>query len=132
MKENIAPGVTVRCCEAYEEVRLGDTGRVIKVGMNSSIPRPAIAQRKSQMTSSKAHRQILLQPSIVLMFFSLPPQVDNDGLHDLNVQANWQQKGGSYWVRFANCELLATETAGMTTFKQGDRVRVKRSVSTPK
>ena len=60
-------------------------------------------------------------------------QIDNDGLHDLNVQANWQQMGETYWVRYANCELLkGTETTGATTFKPGDKVKVKRSVSKPK
>lgn len=59
--------------------------------------------------------------------------MDNDGLHDLNVQANWQQKGGTYWVRFCHCELLGDiETAGVMAFKQGDKIRVKRSVTTPK
>ena len=60
-------------------------------------------------------------------------QVDNDGLHDLNVQANWQQKGGTYWVRFCHCEMLGdVETAGVMAFKPGDKIRVKRAVTTPK
>ena len=60
-------------------------------------------------------------------------QVDNDGLHDLNVQANWQQKGGTYWVRFCHCELLGDiDTAGVMAFKPGDKIRVKRAVTTPK
>jgi len=59
--------------------------------------------------------------------------VDNDGLHDLNVQANWQQKGGTYWVRFCHCELLGDiDVAGVMTFKPGDKVRVKASVAVPK
>lgn len=32
-------------------------------------------------------------------------KVDNDGLHDLNVFANWQRKAGNYWVRFVHVEL---------------------------
>ena len=60
-------------------------------------------------------------------------QVDNDGLNDLNVQANWQQKGGTYWVRFGHCELLGDiDAAGVLAFKAGDKVRVKRLVATPK
>ena len=59
--------------------------------------------------------------------------MDSDGLHDLNVQANWQQKGGTYWVRFCHCELLGDiDAAGVLAFKPGDKVRVKRTVSTPK
>ena len=61
------------------------------------------------------------------------PQIDNDGLHDLNVQANWQEKGSTYWVRFINIDLIGgMETSGAANFKQGDKVRVKRSVITPK
>ena len=59
--------------------------------------------------------------------------MDNDGLHDLNVQANWQQKGGTYWVRFSHCELMVdVNSSGVVTFKAGDRVRVKPSVAVPK
>ena len=32
VKNNIAVGLTVRCCESYRKVRLGDIGRVTKVG----------------------------------------------------------------------------------------------------
>lgn len=36
-------------------------------------------------------------------------KVDNDGLHDLNVFAKWQRKGGNYWVRFVHIELRNSE-----------------------
>ena len=32
-------------------------------------------------------------------------KIDNDGLHDLNVLAHWQRKGGTYWLRFVHVEL---------------------------
>ncbi|XP_064405631.1 E3 ubiquitin-protein ligase HERC2-like [Halichondria panicea] len=60
-------------------------------------------------------------------------KVDSDGLQDLNVQANWQQKGGTYWVRFCHCELLGDiEAPEVLSFKPGDKVRGKRAVITPK
>ena len=31
VRDNLAVGMMVKCCEAYEEVRLGDVGRVMKV-----------------------------------------------------------------------------------------------------
>ena len=31
VRDNISMGMMVRCCEGYEEVRLGDIGRVMKV-----------------------------------------------------------------------------------------------------
>lgn len=31
MRDKIAVGMMVKCCESYEEVRQGDTGRVTKV-----------------------------------------------------------------------------------------------------
>lgn len=33
-------------------------------------------------------------------------KLDRDGLHDLNVQCDWQQKGGTYWVRYIHIELI--------------------------
>lgn len=36
VKENIKVGVMVKCCEAYEEVRHGDIGRVMKVSIRIS------------------------------------------------------------------------------------------------
>ncbi|CAH1268469.1 HERC2 [Branchiostoma lanceolatum] len=61
-------------------------------------------------------------------------KLDRDGLHDLNVQADWQLKGGTYWVRYIHVELLghSTNPAPGSTVKVGDKVRVKRSVTTPK
>ena len=41
-----------------------------------------------------------------------PLQLDRDGLDDLNVQVNWQRKGGTYWVRYVHVELLGFDTAG--------------------
>jgi len=37
-------------------------------------------------------------------------KLDRDGLHDLNVQCDWQQKGGTYWVRYIHVELLGKFT----------------------
>ncbi|KAI8508669.1 E3 ubiquitin-protein ligase herc2, partial [Branchiostoma belcheri] len=61
-------------------------------------------------------------------------KLDRDGLHDLNVQADWQLKGGTYWVRYIHVELLghSTNPAPGSAVKVGDKVRVKRSVTTPK
>ncbi|XP_052796353.1 E3 ubiquitin-protein ligase HERC2-like isoform X2 [Mya arenaria] len=57
-------------------------------------------------------------------------KLDRDGLQDLNIQADWQQKGGTYWVRYVHVEILGYTSAG-TTMKVGDKVRVKPSVTTP-
>lgn len=32
-------------------------------------------------------------------------QLDRDGLQDLNIQADWQRKGGTYWVRYVHVEI---------------------------
>ncbi|XP_048243824.1 E3 ubiquitin-protein ligase HERC2-like isoform X1 [Haliotis rufescens] len=66
-------------------------------------------------------------------------KLDRDGLHDLNIQADWQRKNGTYWVRYIHVELLGFTniTSGNRTefgsqnIKVGDKVRVKPSVSTP-
>ena len=37
VKENIKVGMMVKCCEAYEEVRHGDIGRVMKVSTKINL-----------------------------------------------------------------------------------------------
>ncbi|KAM4682548.1 E3 ubiquitin-protein ligase HERC2 isoform 7-T7 [Amazona ochrocephala] len=60
-------------------------------------------------------------------------KLDRDGLHDLNVQCDWQQKGGTYWVRYIHVELLGfPPQSSACHIKIGDKVRVKSSVTTPK
>jgi hypothetical protein len=34
-------------------------------------------------------------------------KLDRDGLHDLNMQVDWQRKGGTYWVRINHHFALA-------------------------
>ncbi len=69
-------------------------------------------------------------------------KLDRDGLHDLNVQVDWQRKGGTYWVRYIHVELLSQPASSSSGYclggggsggvRVGDRVRVKPSVATPK
>ncbi|XP_062251671.1 LOW QUALITY PROTEIN: E3 ubiquitin-protein ligase HERC2 [Platichthys flesus] len=60
-------------------------------------------------------------------------KLDRDGLHDLNVQCDWQQKGGTYWVRYIHIELLGfPPQTSPSHIKIGDKVRVKPTVTTPK
>ncbi|KAF4026258.1 hypothetical protein G4228_018565 [Cervus hanglu yarkandensis] len=60
-------------------------------------------------------------------------KLDRDGLHDLNVQCDWQQKGGTYWVRYIHVELIGyPPPSSPSHIKIGDKVRVKASVTTPK
>ncbi|XP_075155337.1 E3 ubiquitin-protein ligase HERC2 [Haematobia irritans] len=58
----VCPGMVVRCCRDFEEIKQGDIGTVLKV--------------------------------------------DTEGLHDLNVQVDWQLHGNTYWVCFVHIELL--------------------------
>ncbi|XP_059922232.1 E3 ubiquitin-protein ligase HERC2 isoform X1 [Gadus macrocephalus] len=60
-------------------------------------------------------------------------KLDRDGLHDLNVQCDWQQKGGTYWVRYIHTELVGfPPQSSPSHIKIGDKVRVKPTVTTPK
>ncbi|XP_027882785.1 E3 ubiquitin-protein ligase HERC2 isoform X2 [Xiphophorus couchianus] len=60
-------------------------------------------------------------------------KLDRDGLHDLNVQCDWQQKGGTYWVRYIHIELIGfPPQSSPSHIKIGDKVRVKPTVTTPK
>ncbi|XP_077983839.1 E3 ubiquitin-protein ligase HERC2-like [Glandiceps talaboti] len=61
-------------------------------------------------------------------------KLDRDGLHDLNVQSDWQRKGGTYWVRYIHVELLGHnfQIPANCNIKVGDRVRVRQSVAAPK
>ncbi|KAK9747381.1 Regulator of chromosome condensation (RCC1) repeat [Popillia japonica] len=61
-------------------------------------------------------------------------KIDREGLHDLNLQVNWQQRVSTYWVRFIHIELLGFPPALPTPppIKVGDKVRVKPTISTPR
>ncbi|CAH0559020.1 unnamed protein product [Brassicogethes aeneus] len=90
VRDNVEVGMLVRCCKSYEEVQLGDIGKVNKI--------------------------------------------DREGLHDLNLQINWQHKVSTYWVRFIHVELLGFPPSLPTpsTIKVGDKVRVKPNITTPR
>lgn len=54
-------------------------------------------------------------------------------------QVEWQQKGGTYWVRYVHVEIIGFVNPNTSKTKStptgvrvGDRVRVKASVATPK
>ncbi len=38
VRDCISMGMMVRCCEGYKEVRLGDIGRIMKVGVQVHVP----------------------------------------------------------------------------------------------
>ncbi|KAL1491483.1 hypothetical protein ABEB36_012074 [Hypothenemus hampei] len=90
VRDNVEVGMLVRCCKNYEEVQLGDIGKVVKI--------------------------------------------DREGLHDLNLQVNWQHKVSTYWVRFIHVELLGFPPSmpAPASIKIGDKVRVKPTVTTPR
>lgn len=117
VRDHIAIGMHVRCCRSYDDLGEGDVGHVV--------------------------------------------QLDRDGLHDLNLQVlrllkerlneiftiaigssqvEWQQKGGTYWVRYVHVEIVGfvnpntpkNSKSSLLGVRVGDRVRVKSSVATPK
>ena len=70
---------------------------------------------------------------------ALKGKVERDK-HNLTSQVVWQQKGGTYWVRYVHVEIVgfvnpnATKNSksSLVGVRVGDRVRVKPSVATPK
>ena len=112
IRDHIAIGMHVRCCRSYDDLGEGDVGHVV--------------------------------------------QLDRDGLHDLNLQVcyvvivnkiwrrsmsnissqvEWQQKGGTYWVRYVHVEIVGfvnpntTKNCKTPSIGVGDRVRVKWNAS---
>ncbi|CAB4065719.1 HERC2 [Lepeophtheirus salmonis] len=63
--------------------------------------------------------------------------LDRHVLHDLNVQVDWQRKGGTYWVRYIHIEIIGHDglsnplTNVNSLIKIGDSVRVKSTVHNP-
>ena len=55
--------------------------------------------------------------SVFTLMFSNYFQLDRDGLHDLNVQGDWQKKNGTYWVRYVHVELLGHDSYGKKALK---------------
>ena len=94
----VVPGMTVKCTSAFEEIKRGDIGTVLKV--------------------------------------------DTEGLHDLNVQVDWQNHGASYWMCFVHIELIAPPQLQLTVKDElqdspqqiivGSHVRIREDVSMPR
>ena len=62
-------------------------------------------------------------------------QVEKADRDNLSVQVQWSNYGSRYWVYYYCCQLLpvrAPESGAAPVLKVGDKVRVKRSVSTPR
>lgn len=95
----VVPGMIVRCCRDFEEIRKGDIGTVLKV--------------------------------------------DTEGLHDLNVQVDWQRHGAHYWMCFFHIELVepppppssrADDCPSSLTadvIRVGSHVRIRANISMP-
>lgn len=93
----VVPGMLVKCCRDFEEIRRGDMGHV-------------------QM-------------------------VDTEGLHDLNVQVDWQMHDGTYWMRFVHLELLEPSSvkddasmeacSSASEITVGSHVRTRPNVKVP-
>lgn len=70
-------------------------------------------------------------------------KVDTEGLHDLNVQVDWQIHGTTYWMRFMHVELLeppnvkeepnadAIAAAAASEITIGSHVRIRPTVVVP-
>ena len=65
-----------------------------------------------------------------------PVQLDKGDADNLNVQVQWSSYSKKYWVYYYCCQLLParphTDGGVPPILKVGDKVRVKRSVSTPR
>ena len=95
VRNNIQAGMTIQCCKTYEEVTEGDIGEVIKV---NEYERLICKKRLIRFSESRALMTVCIHHTSF--------QLDRDDLHDLNIQAMWQMKGGIYWVRYVHVELI--------------------------
>lgn len=59
---------------------------------------------------------LMYSPTWILTYMFSTFQLDQDGLHELNVQAFWQRKGGTYWVRYIHVEILGFTNSAIGKF----------------
>lgn len=62
-------------------------------------------------------------------------KVDAEGLHDLNVQVDWQMHSSAYWMCFVHIEILEPPKEDATASDNivvGSNVRIKSNVSAPR
>lgn len=107
VRDNVEVGMLVRCCKNYEEVQLGDIGKVVK------IDREGLHDLNLQVEPLNLFVKVL----VIIV-----------------IQVNWQHKISTYWVRFIHVELLGFPPSMPTpaSIKVGDKVRVKPTVTTPR
>lgn len=95
VRSTVTPGMLVRCCHDFEDIRKGDIGTVLKV--------------------------------------------DTEGLHDLNVQVDWQSHDSTFWMCFVHIELLEPpkesvppSNSNYNIIEVGSHVRIRPNISTPR
>ncbi len=62
-------------------------------------------------------------------------KVDAEGLHDLNVQVDWQMHSAAYWMCFVHIEILEApkeDSSASDNIVVGSHVRIKSNVSAPR
>ena len=141
--------------DSFEDIDASGASEAIAMG-TMCLPPPEIFKRRSDFVSNddyalyvRGHIQVGMTVKCCRTYEEVHDgdigkvvKLDRDELHDLNVQVNWQRKGGTYWVRYIHVEMLTQPSASMTSsmtqassstqaIKVGDRVRVKSSVTTP-
>ena len=143
--------------DSFEDIDASGASEALAAGQATWIPPPETFKRRSDFGTNdeyavyvRDHIQVGMTVRCCRTYEEVHEgdigrvvKLDLDGLHDLNVQVEWQRKGDHYWVRYIHIELLdrsiTTPSSGTTrpafakvNFKVGDRVRVKASVTTPK
>lgn len=146
--------------DSFEDIDASGASEAIAImgAMSAPQPPPEIYKKRTDFESNddyalyvKSHIQVGMTVKCCRSYEEVHEgdvgkvvKLDRDELHDLNVQVDWQRKGGTYWVRYIHVEMLTNPSTaaslgvgggghmGHTShIKVGDRIRVKGTITTP-
>ena len=107
--------------DSFEDIDASGASEAVAIGNPTAIPHPEIYKKRADFVNKddyalyiRTHIQVGMTVRCCRTYEEVHEgdvgkvvKLDRDELHDLNIQVDWQRKGGTYWVRYIHVEILS-------------------------